>query len=105
MHLPHLLIRLRFDQDRMLPAFGAEQWNSASVHAALLANAKSTNGIWKINGKDIKSHRLVVPPLTEQVRLLDQLSAFDTAVETVRTEVKALESLRSTILADVFGGN
>ncbi|KSU73664.1 restriction endonuclease subunit S [Rhodococcus qingshengii] len=102
---PDLLIRLRFDQDRMLPAFGAEQWNSASVHAALLANAKSTNGIWKINGKDIKSHRLVVPPLTEQVRLLDQLSAFDTAVETVRTEVKALESLRSTILADVFGGN
>ncbi|NHB84706.1 hypothetical protein G7085_09035 [Tessaracoccus sp. HDW20] len=58
---PDLLIRLRFDRAQILPAFACAQWNSAAAHAALLRNAKSTNGIWKINGQDIKTHALVTP--------------------------------------------
>ncbi|MBM7567929.1 restriction endonuclease subunit S [Paenibacillus sacheonensis] len=102
---PDLLIRLRFDEERMLPTFGAEQWNSANVHAALLKNAKSTNGIWKINGKDIKSHRLVVPPIPDQLEMLKELAAFNSATESAHTEYQALTTLRSTLFIDIFGGN
>jgi len=102
---PDLLIRLRFDRDIVLPEFGAVQWNSGSAHRELIKKAKSTNGIWKINGKDIKSHRLVVPPLQDQVELLKELAAFDEALQSSRAEAEALDALRSSLLVDVFGGN
>ncbi|PWH07416.1 hypothetical protein DEO23_01890 [Brachybacterium endophyticum] len=102
---PDLLIRLRFNPDRMLPAFAAEQWNSAAVHASLLENAKSTNGIWKINGKDIKSHQLVVPPLRDQAQILEKTTSFDEALGASRAEISALEALSSALLSEIFGGN
>lgn len=102
---PDLLIRLRFDPSRILPRFAAEQWNSASVHAALLENAKSTNGIWKINGKDIKGHRLVAPPIADQAAILEELQAFDTAIEATLTEADALTAMRGAALAEIFGGD
>ncbi len=89
----------------MLPAFGAEQWNSANMHTALLKNAKSTNGIWKINGKDIKSHRLVVPPIQDQLDVLEELAPFDAASGSAHTESQALAALRSCLLVEIFGGN
>lgn len=99
---PDLLIRLRFDPDKILPRFASEQWNSASCHQALLRNAKSTNGIWKINGKDIKQHRLVVPPIQEQVRILGDTSDLQSAKAKVDAEVRATRSLRSKLIAEVF---
>ena len=102
---PDLLIRLRFEEDRILPAFAAEQWNSLRAHNALLENAKSTNGIWKINGKDVKAHRLVVPPIADQLTLLRELAAFDSAVTSSLAEAEALSRLRTSLLAEAFGGN
>lgn len=102
---PDLLIRLRFNRDIVLPEFGAVQWNSGQVHRELIKKAKSTNGIWKINGKDIKSHRLVVPPVPDQVGLLKELAVFDEALRSLCAESEALDALRSSLLADVLGGN
>lgn len=102
---PDLLIRLRFDPDLVLPAFAAAQWNSNTAHGALIKKAKSTNGIWKINGKDIKSHELVVPPLPEQRALLNDLEVFQASATSVRAAEDALAAVRSSLLADVFGGN
>ena len=39
---PDLLIRLRFDPTRILPAFAVAQWNLPAVHRGLSARAKST---------------------------------------------------------------
>ena len=58
---PDLLIRLGFDQGVIATNFAVLQWNSPETHGRLLQRAKSTNGIWKINGKDIKQHTLAVP--------------------------------------------
>lgn len=102
---PDLLIRLRFDSKVILPAFAAAQWNCRPVHRALIRKAKSTNGIWKINGKDIRSHRLTVPPLHDQFRVLQELSEHKSTLEVERSEAAALEAVRSSILSDVFGGN
>lgn len=102
---PDLLIRLRFNANVILPHFAAEQWNSAEAHGALLENAKSTNGIWKINGADIKHHSLVVPPLADQVSILNQLESFDAVIRTAAAEADALSALRASLLATIFGGS
>lgn len=70
---PDLLILLRFDPMRLLPEFAVMQWNEPKTHARLLRKAKSTNGIWKVNGQDIQSHQLIVPPVSEQREFLDML--------------------------------
>jgi type I restriction enzyme S subunit len=102
---PDLLIRLRFKTSRILPPFAAEQWNSALVHAALLENAKSTNGIWKINGQDIKSHSLVVPPLRDQAMLLAEIDSFNSSIDAAKAEAGSLQDLLGAFSAIVFGGN
>lgn len=67
---PDLLIRLVFNPERILPEFAALQWNSAAVQHALKRRAKTTNGIWKVNGKDVAQQELQVPPPTTQDRFL-----------------------------------
>lgn len=70
---PDLLIRLRFDETKMLPAFAVAQWNMPRVHTRLLSRAKSSNGIWKINGQDVRAHELFVPPIDEQKTIMQRL--------------------------------
>lgn len=102
---PDLLIRLRFDPRVVLPEFAAEQWNASEVHGRLLQNAKSTNGIWKINGKDIKSHCLIVPPIDDQRQIVSELRSVDAAANAVTAELSGLSSMRLAFLAEIFGGN
>lgn len=102
---PDLLIRLRFDADVVLPEFAATQWNSAAAHGALIRKAKSTNGIWKINGGDIKSHELVVPPISDQRALIEECRTFDSATGRCAAEAKVLDAIRSSISSDAFGGD
>ena len=101
---PDLLIRLRFDEAKMLPEFAALQWNGQRAHTELLKNAKSTNGIWKINGKDIKGHALLAPPLAEQRRILDELAISDTTLARLKSECDSLVALRSALSDSIFGG-
>lgn len=100
---PDLLIRLRFDHQQILPRFAAAQWNATGAHGDLLRTAKSTNGIWKINGKDIKAHALVVPPLVEQAAIVTRLEDMDQAITNARNEATALVALRKSFLTEIFG--
>lgn len=74
---PDLLIRIAFDSKIILPEFAVSLWNHPSAHNDLLAFAKSTNGIWKINGKDLRQHSLLVPSLEVQKRVVKRLSSLD----------------------------
>lgn len=100
---PDLLIRLRFDASRILPEFAAIQWNSATAHDALLRHAKSTNGIWKINGKDVKAHSLVVPPLDRQREIMAAVYLLGASLRKVREEMKALDSMQMSLSLTIFG--
>lgn len=102
---PDLLIRLRFNPDLILPAFAAAQWNSTRAHAALVKKAKSTNGIWKINGKDVKSHNLVTPPIRDQEAILRRLEGFQQALGRHELDHNALMALRDGISAILMGGD
>lgn len=93
---PDLLIRLKFDECIVRPEFAALQWNSPSTHKRLISRAKSTNGIWKINGADIRQHTLKVPSIAVQDALLQDLKAIRQArkeIERRKCRTKALKLL------------
>ena len=93
---PDLLIRLLFNEKVIRPRFAALQWNSPSVHKRLIARAKSTNGIWKINGSDIRQHTLKAPPIEEQDALLEEIGEIRKVraeIENRKTKTRALKSL------------
>lgn len=99
---PDLLIRLRFDETVIRRDFAARQWNAPRAHGALLRSAKSTNGIWKINGKDIKSHQLVVPPLDAQDALLERIEAMDSARASAHVALSEITNLKTAFISEVF---
>ena len=93
---PDLLIRLRFDETVILKEFAVAQWNHPSVHARLASRAKSSNGIWKVNGQDIRAHSLRVPCVDDQrdaVRVLSHLQSQRTSMQKRRTRLLHLQRL------------
>lgn len=98
---PDLLIRIAFDEKKILPAFAVEQWNDPLTHSKLLAFAKSTNGIWKINGKDLRQHRLLVPDLDVQKEIVNQLSVISASEEALSNHIEVLLGLQRQIANDV----
>jgi len=102
---PDLLIRLRFDETRILKEFAVAQWNHPSVHINLASRAKSSNGIWKVNGQDIRAHTLRVPSLDAQRSAVSFLSGFqDKAIE-LQKRFKQLRALQTFIYDQAIGSD
>jgi len=78
------------------------QWNEQKTHTRLLKKAKSSNGISKINGQDIRSHQLVVPPIPEQKQFLETMK--DKNAVTVALDHSATEAVnfRNTFINTLF---
>jgi len=99
---PDLLIRITFDSAEILPEFALLQWNSPRVHRRLLTRAKSTSGIWKVNGKDLRQHILIVPPLDEQEHFLELVNgpiARQRELEAAMVHVRILQkALLNTLM-------
>lgn len=102
---PDLLIRLQFDGKIIRPQFAALQWNTPSAHKRLISRAKSTNGISKINGGDIRQHTLKVPPIEEQDALLEEIGSIREArTDIERRKVKA-QALKALALKEIVEGS
>ncbi len=101
---PDLLIRLQFDDASIRPEFAVIQWNSQSVHRRLISRAKSTNGVWKINGADIRQHTLKVPSLAEQDGLLAEIRAIRSARGEISTRIVATQTLKQHALESIERG-
>lgn len=92
---PDLLVRLQFDDDVIRPQFATLQWNAPSTHKRLISCAKSTNGIWKINGSDIRQHTLKVPSIEIQDATLEEMHS----IRQVRTNIEKRKMLTQNIKA------
>jgi type I restriction enzyme S subunit len=95
---PDLLIRLRFNKSKIIPEFAVLQWNMPSVHRQLLASAKSTNGIWKINGQDIRKHKLLVPSLDIQKKILSEIESIKAAFISIEEQRKNVLALKNFVI-------
>lgn len=102
---PDLLIRLKFDEKIIRPEFAVLQWNSQSTHNRLISRAKSTNGIWKINGADIRQHALKVPEVEQQDALLEEMRAIRSARKNIATRKTAAQNLKLHALRSIENGD
>jgi len=100
---PDLLIRMRFDPKRVVPEFLIAQWNHAPVHARLLARAKSSNGIYKVNGQDIRAHDLLMPPLPQQKEIVTSMQGFAAASAIAKSRTAALRRIKGELLRAMLG--
>lgn len=98
---PDLLIRLQFDSDVMRPQFAALQWNAPSIHKRLISRAKSTNGIWKINGSDIRQHTLKVPPIEMQDALLEEIRSIRQARADIQKRKTLAQNFKALALKEI----
>ncbi|KQN32005.1 hypothetical protein ASF00_04430 [Sphingomonas sp. Leaf34] len=100
---PDLLIRMRFNPEKILANFVVAQWNHATVHGRLISRAKSSNGIWKVNGQDIRAHTLVVPPLEVQREAVKFLHTLDTQARSIKDRFKNLRLMKSELFKALAG--
>jgi type I restriction enzyme S subunit len=98
---PDLLIRLQFDRDVMRPQFAALQWNAPATHKRLISRAKSTNGIWKINGSDIRQHTLKVPSIEMQDALLEEIRSIRQARADIEKRKTLAKNLKAQALNEI----
>ena len=101
---PDLLIRLKFDERIIRPEFAALQWNSQSAHTRFISRAKTTNGIWKINGADIRQHTLKVPSIPEQDALLEEIRSIRRARGELENRKSAAKKLKALALTELMQG-
>ena len=99
---PDLLIRLRFDETIILKEFAVAQWNHPTVHIRLAARAKSSNGIWKVNGQDIRAHTLTVPPLDQQRKIVAALRQYRSKIASVEERRLQLRDLLKKLHEKAF---
>lgn len=95
---PDLLIRLRFDPAKLDPALAVHLWNCVPLHADLIRRAKSTNGIYKINGADIRAHRLPVPSTAIQTAMLDAVETHARSLRSVTERVAGAQQIKTKFL-------
>ena len=98
---PDLLIQLKFDTKIIRPELAALQWNTPSTHRRLISRAKSTNGIWKINGGDIRQHTLKVPPIADQDALLEEVRAIRQARTDIEKRKAQVQNLKALALKEI----
>lgn len=67
--------------------------------------SKKTTNITNLTVKDYIARKIRVPSLADQTHLLSRVNAFEIALSAVSAELSTLGSLRSSLLADFFGGD
>lgn len=98
---PDLLICLKFDAKIIRPEFAALQWNAPSTHRRLISRAKTTNGIWKINGSDIRKHTLKVPSIEDQDISLEEIRTIRQARVDIERRKATIQALKVLALNEI----
>ncbi|OEF54916.1 restriction endonuclease subunit S [Enterovibrio norvegicus] len=102
------LIRIRCNQEHVLPSFLLNVLCSRVVRDVVEIGARSTSGVNNINSKELASLEFVLPSLKEQneiVRRVDELFAFADKVEAQVNAAQArVNNLTQSILAKAFKG-
>ncbi|SMX29499.1 Type-1 restriction enzyme EcoKI specificity protein [Pelagimonas phthalicica] len=102
------LIRLRVDQDRILPVFLNMSLSSPQTRQVIERQARSTSGVHNINSGEVKSIPVALPPKDQQAEIIEAVNeAFAKIINLEKwceTELKRSAALRQSILKDAFSG-
>ncbi|WP_223428147.1 restriction endonuclease subunit S [Tateyamaria pelophila] len=102
------LIRLRLNQQRILPEFLHLALHSPQTREIIERQARSTSGVHNINSAEVKSLAIELPPVDHQRKIVEvteeAFSKTKNLTKWCETELKRSASLRQSILKDAFAG-
>lgn len=102
---PDTMVRVRVNSEVMAPKFLRHLWDSPPIRHQIESAARTTAGIYKVNQKILEAIAFPLPPLAEQLRIVEALEGYlsrlDAAVTTVRNSRKRLVNLRKSVLLDI----
>ena len=102
------MIRLRFDQERILPEYAQRTLQHLRMAGQLVDLARTTAGQYNVSLGRLRSARIPVPPLSEQHGIVGKLDALLAEVEVLNhlqaeTTIE-LDALQPSILDKAFKG-
>lgn len=105
---PDTMIRLTPDPATLDSDFLVTIWNSPLVRGQIEKQARTTAGIYKINQAMVSSFEIPLPPLCEQIRIMQSLTDLRAVVGRARaalhtTKARA-DSLRRSLLRAAVAG-
>jgi type I restriction enzyme S subunit len=105
---PDTLIRARVASDALSPTLLSRFWDSSPVRRHIERRAKTTAGIYKVNQSDLRETPVPLPPMTEQLRIADELDRLDSVGAIMLRDVSRMldrcHRLRQAVLKWAFEG-
>lgn len=104
-----LIYRLQVRADVLVPEFLVFQLLSRIGRAQIERDARGSSGTMpKISQRHIKSWRILLPPIAEQLSIVDSIRSdiapVDTAISRLELEIELLREYRTRLVADVVTG-
>jgi type I restriction enzyme S subunit len=103
------LIRLRFDEARILPEYAQRMLRHLRTAGELIDFARTTAGQYNVSLGRLRLAEIPVPPLSEQHRIVAELDAMQAQVDALKrlqAETAAeLDAMLPSILDKAFNGN
>lgn len=105
---PDTAIRVRPNQQRLIPQFLRIAWDAPVVRTQIEAAAHTTAGIHKVSQGDLEAVKLPVPSLDEQAEIVRQVEKLFALADTIERRVQAAtaraDKLPQAILSKAFSG-
>jgi type I restriction enzyme S subunit len=92
------LIRLRVDQERILPVYLSALLNSQYLRKTLRYEIRSSAGNYNVNTKGLQRQRIPLPPIQEQERILENMQDLNRAKFHLERHTQASRQLKSRLL-------
>jgi type I restriction enzyme S subunit len=102
-HQNHL-IRVRFDADKVVPAYACEYLNSPGGRQHLLRAGKTTTGLNTISVSNVRAAPIALPPLALQQTFANRIQAVQALQTTHRTALAELDALFASLQHRAFSG-
>ena len=104
---PDLIIRLR-PRSGVNSTFLVMAINSFATRQQVEAAARTAVGTFKINGETVKNLQLALPPLAEQIAIVENCNirtrAIRASIQTAGREIELLREFRTRLSSDVVTG-
>ena len=98
------LIRLRFDLNEVAAGFIPWLWQSESFLRRLQSKAESGSGLWMMSKRDIVREIFACPPLDEQRRIVELLTAARNFEQDTAWKADALRRLSQSLRQQLLTG-
>jgi type I restriction enzyme S subunit len=96
------VIRFSIDSMRALPEY-VSAWTRSGWYSQWVSSVVRQGAQPNINAKEYGAHRLPLPPLREQRKIVDVLSSVDNSIRSLKCLVAKLEVTKQGVLDDLLG--